>query len=108
MRELTIKQAETLVNCRLDRRRKYATTDDGKPDEDTGAVLFGIEKFTRPCSGCSCDGEYPCGCCSERGYGCEECGFTGKRRQVWWAPLSEKEYKAKSRRKNTPAAEGGG
>ena len=35
-------------------------------------------KFTRPCSGCSCDTEYACSCCQERGAGCSDCGYTGK------------------------------
>jgi hypothetical protein len=89
MEIITTKEAEQIAGRKLDGRRKYATTDDGKPDEMTGATLFEIGRWTRSCSGCSCDGEYPCDCCQERGAGCHECGYTGKRREEMWVPVLE-------------------
>lgn len=62
----------------LDRRKRYAIWD---------GMLCTKEKATRPCTGCSCCGEYPCDCCAERGMGCEECGYTGKRVDHWPAPV---------------------
>lgn len=69
MKVLTIQEAEAISKHRLDRRRLYATTDDGLPDEVTGSALFELGRWTGPCSGCSCDGEYPYDCCKTKGAG---------------------------------------
>lgn len=82
VKEITWREAEKLVGHRLDRRRAYAR--DGKK-------LLELAKWTSPCTGCSCDGEYPCSCCTIRGMGCPECGYTGKRRNSMWVPYMEKE-----------------
>jgi hypothetical protein len=87
MKTIDIEQAEKLADRRLDRRRKYATTDDGRPDETTGAILFSIGTWTQRCSGCSCEAESPCSRCLDRGHGCQECGYTGKRRVEMWVPV---------------------
>lgn len=82
MRELTIAEAEEIAGERLDRRRKYATADDGKPDDD-GFVLFSLGSWTSPCSGCADEDVYSN---ADRGAGCPECGYTGKRRNSMWLP----------------------
>lgn len=74
---LSIEEAEKLAGTRLDRRRKWFLWD--------GEVCY-EGKFTHVCSGCSCDGEYPCSCCNERGAGCHECGYTGRRRSSFPIP----------------------
>lgn len=94
MREITVEEAEKLWGDRLDRRRRYATTDDGRPD-DTGALVFSLARWTGTCSGCfdSVDGHpvghyrfHPQHRCFI-GAGCSECGYTGLRRHEMWIPL---------------------
>lgn len=60
--------AELLAGKRLDRRRKYFIWD--------GDVCYEA-KFTTVCSGCASDDPYTN---EEKGCGCQECGYTGKRR----------------------------
>lgn len=70
-------------------------------------LLDGIEgfivEFTASCSGCFEGGEYmgmahhydvdsKAGC--HIGAGCEECGYTGKRRHREWVPFVYEEYQA--------------
>lgn len=43
-------------------------------------------RWTRECSGCSCDCGDGYGCSHGAG-GCDECGYTGKRREEMWIPL---------------------
>lgn len=99
MKEITIEEAEKIYGGRLDRRRLYATTDDGKPCESTGYKIFSLGKFTQSCSGCFETGDYMSGAenypYDEKnhcyiGSGCDECGYTGKRRNVMWLPHSQK------------------
>lgn len=94
MKELTIAQAEELVGQRLDRRFKYATTDDGKPDAYLGnAILFSLGSWVQSCSGCheTIDG-HPVGPETydkngiALGSGCHECGYQGKVRESMWLP----------------------
>lgn len=97
MREVIVAEAERLAGRRLDRRRKYAIPDDGKPCETTGVLLHSLGRWTDTCSGCfeSEDGHpighYPRdpkhGCYI--GAGCDECGYTGKVRRVMWLPHTE-------------------
>ena len=82
-----------LVGCRLDRRRRYATTEDGKPDDSSGAVLFSLGQWTQSCSGCheTDEGYELQGAERDQngvvlGCGCSECGYTGKVRVVMWTP----------------------
>ena len=97
MREISWGEAEKLIGARVDRRKKYATTDDGQATGffDHGEyVLFQLIKWTDSCSGCTetIDGynvnNYPIdkkhGCMI--GGGCEECGYTGKRLNEMWIP----------------------
>ena len=74
----SFKKADKLAGVRLDRRRNYAII---KGEVNQSAT------WTTPCTGCSCDSEYPCMCCQTRGAGCEECGGTGKRRSSMWFPV---------------------
>ena len=86
---VSMARAEQIAGKRLDRRRKYAIRDDNLPDKTTGAVLFEIASWSDPCTGCKCDGEYPCDCCTERGSGCHECGYTGRRKITMWVPYCD-------------------
>ena len=93
MKELSPLEAERLVGRRLDRRRRYATTEDGKPDEFTGAVLFSLLQFTRSCTGCheTIDGHSVWPETRDKngivlGGGCQECGYQGKVRSRCWVP----------------------
>lgn len=70
-RPSTWEAAESIAGKRLDRRRNYAIIN--------GALCESAE-WTDRCSGCS--GEYH----ESVGYGCHECGYTGKRRMAMWVP----------------------
>jgi len=86
MQALTIEQAERLHGARLDRRRRYATTDDGEPCDITGSYVFEITRWSQPCSGC-----YSEACLMHmRGSGCVECGYTGRRQNAQWVPVSNR------------------
>jgi hypothetical protein len=94
LKEISIEEAERLAGQRLDRRRKYATTKDGMPDDTTGYLVFSLGLWTRTCSGCyESEGGHPAvsynydekAKCAV-GAGCEECGHTGKRREEMWLP----------------------
>lgn len=61
-----------IKELKLDRRRKWEVFRDG---------LYYPHRYTAPCSGCSCDCSDGYGC-SHGNSGCEECGYTGKRRDV--------------------------
>lgn len=98
MKIIPTEEAEKLAGRRLDRRRKYATTDDGKPEEYfDGALLFELAQWTDSCSGCRETedghnvGEYPWDDKAKCyiGAGCDECGHTGKRRRAEWVPVCE-------------------
>lgn len=67
-----------VLKHKLDRRKVYSVGMFGE--------LATVEFYTGDCSGCSCD----CGDgygCSHGCSGCEECGFTGKRRNWFPSPL---------------------
>ncbi len=81
----TMKQIEKVFGGPVDRRRKYIIDPDWM-GEGLTYVLCEI-RATRPCTGCSCDYEWPCDCCAERGGGCDECGYTGKRVRGMWIPF---------------------
>ena len=78
-RPSTYEAAEKLCGMKLDRRKNYAI--------HKGEVCVSI-RWSSPCTGCSCDGEYPCSCCRERGGGCHECGYTGRVRNGMWTPIT--------------------
>lgn len=85
-------------------RRRYAYADfgDGKRQRVLKVYHMGIPgcviRFTDDCSGCTEWGDYG----SKYGpSGCEECGYTGKRRREEWVPLpgySDAYFKATNRR----------
>lgn len=84
MIEITYQEAEALMGCRLDRRRKYAKREDEQPCEDSGSYAFQLVRFTHECTGCTEFGDYGT---RYGGGGCAECGYTGKRRHVSWVPV---------------------
>lgn len=75
----TYEDAEAITGFRLDRRSNYMISQHGEVEQ--------LSWCTLRCSGCSCD----CSSCSY-GYdthessGCEECGYTGKRRHHFGFP----------------------
>lgn len=73
-RSATYEQAEMIVGRRLDRRKNYAIID-GQVAESAA--------WSQACSGCyeGYDSH------SAIGNGCDECGYTGRRRQSYWVPL---------------------
>lgn len=83
MHEVAATEAEKIAGFRVDRRRRYAVNDDRSPCDVSGAVIFALGKYTLPCSGCNCDCHPGC---SHGASGCDECGYTGKRRTSFWAP----------------------
>ena len=80
----TYEASEKICGVRLDRRRNYAIIN---------GEVCSFHSWTRPCSGCSCDGEYPCTCCVERGAGCDWFGHTGKQREGFWLTIKTPEFK---------------
>ena len=76
----TFEAAEKIAGSRLDRRRAYAIID--------GQVLESAT-WSQACSGCY-EGYNSA---TARGFGCDECGYTGRRRNGAWVPLSSKEAK---------------
>ena len=83
-RPSTYEAAERIAGRKLDRRKNYAIID--------GEVCESCV-FTRVCSGCSSDDPYVC---EERGMGCDECGFTGKRIDASWIPISNTRHQPTS------------
>lgn len=74
----TWSEADKLAGCRLDRRRRYLIIDN---------EVHAVAEWTGPCSGCSDSEEL--GSPPDRGSGCGECGYTGKRRMSHWMPIPE-------------------
>lgn len=70
------KDAERITGKRLDRRRRY---------EVFGGEVGEVVSFVDACSGCTEVGDYESG--PERGGGCHECGYTGRRRQTHFVPV---------------------
>jgi hypothetical protein len=59
-----------------------------------GKVYGFIASWTTSCSGCyemGQDAPYDDKAHCFLGMGCDECGYTGKRRQSYWFPLSSKD-----------------
>lgn len=88
-RRIDWREAEKIVGRRLDRRKAFYYCDDPELMEYLhGGPVFEYGEWTTTCSGCteSYMGSYSTGS-SERGLGCSECGYTGKRRQGHHAPV---------------------
>ena len=93
LREVSWREAERLAGQRVDRRRRYAWDDDVYGSGCAG--LLELVRWTDTCSGCCETGEYgsfghyyetdPKHRCLI-GSGCDECGYTGKRRNAMWVP----------------------
>lgn len=75
---ITWRDAERVTGRRLDRRRSYAFK--------LGKIWI-LEKYTLPCCGCSESPESTPA--PEKGTGCYECGYTGRRRYEVWCPLDD-------------------
>lgn len=96
--KLPWQKAEAILGRRINRRRKYFTrtlqgdfaaiAEDNSFAGQPSDVVFTYGEWVKPCSGCTCAGEYPCDCCAVRGTGCRECGYTGKIRQGMHAPYN--------------------
>jgi hypothetical protein len=52
-------------------------------------VMCEVIKYTNTCSGCSCDIMENDKNGVPIGMGCEECGYTGKRRHTLYVPLED-------------------
>jgi len=88
---LPIEEAETLAGKRLDRRRRYFLS---TPYGEKPQVCY-LGWYTMSCSGCFESGDYM-GLAHNYPYdqkakchigaGCEECGYTGKRRLPVYIP----------------------
>jgi hypothetical protein len=83
MKNISALEAERVCGYRLDRRRKYAITEDGKPDPTCNTVIFELCRYSHYCTGCTEFGDYGT---IYGPFGCEECGFTGRRRYEVWVP----------------------
>lgn len=79
LKYLSKKVAEKMAGIKLDGRRKYLIW---------GGIVCVVQKFTHSCSGCSSDDPYEQG---PRGFGCKECGYTGKRRNSFPCPVNPKQ-----------------
>lgn len=77
-RPSTFEKAERVAGCKLDHRRNYAIID---------GQVFESATWSHACSGCY-EGYNSA---TARGFGCDECGYTGRRRNGAWVPLSSKE-----------------
>ncbi len=90
MKRISAQEAEAILGKRLDRRKRYFFCDDPETKEffGGGGPIFDYGEWTEPCTGCSetSMGQYVLGD-SEKGVGCEECGYTGKRRNGFHAPI---------------------
>ncbi len=92
---LSIEEAGRLAGKRLDRRRRYFLSDANSCSEPPKKEVCYTGWWTESCSGCYESGEYgglahnypydeKAGC--RVGGGCDECGYTGKRRMEWPVP----------------------
>lgn len=91
-------KAESLMGQRVDRRRNYFTTDDGRPVDLYGdgrlETVFVLESCVVSCSGCTelIDGQNMNGYHVDEkhgcfiGGGCHECWYTGKIIERFWFP----------------------
>ena len=91
MKRITWQEAEKILGGRLDRRKAYYFNDDPEMKEfhGGGGPVFDYSEWTTECSGCTETymGQYVTGIHGQ-GVGCEECGYTGKRRDGWHSPVS--------------------
>jgi hypothetical protein len=75
------------------RRLKYVDfNDDDRPLRFArlrGKLWVVLVEWTGTCSGCTEYGDY--GSLLSGPMGCEECGYTGKRRNSYWVPLDKDE-----------------
>jgi hypothetical protein len=92
MKRIKWQEAEAILGFRVDRRKVYDFDDSPEMREILhGGPVYHTGWWTETCSGCteSYMGHYTLGS-AERGVGCSECGYTGKRRQCWSVPVEAK------------------
>ena len=82
-RPMSWEEADKRAGFRLDRRKAWAFI----PETSTLGVPELCEQisFTAECSGCADTEDFYSS--SGKGGGCRECGYTGKRRQVYFVPV---------------------
>lgn len=78
MTPITWRDAERVIRCRLDRRRAYGFD---------GGKIWILIRYTLACSGCAETPEMTA--TPDRGVGCSECRWSGRRRYDVWAPLED-------------------
>ena len=99
IRRITWKDAEKTLGFRVDRRRAYYFCDDPKMMEYFGGgPIYDYGEWVISCSGCretedghnvghyKWDAKAKC----HIGAGCAECGYTGKRRDGIYAPVTNR------------------
>lgn len=81
------------------RERKYRMATIGEGERVKVVPFDGVDgfvaRFTQACSGCSTPYEEGGG--GDRGSGCFECGYTGKRRVEAWLPLDHEAWEQRDR-----------
>ena len=77
-RPSTFEEADRIAGQRLDRRKAYAIIDGEVRESAT---------WSQACSGCYEGRDISHG----TGSGCRECGYTGRCRRGWWAPIKKGE-----------------
>ena len=88
---ITWQEAKELLGHKVNRRKKFYTqSDQGKENADNPYAfpchkVFTYSEWSYPCSGCDCDCGNVYGCNHGAG-GCDECGYTGKRREGMHLP----------------------
>ena len=98
MERITYQRAEEILGGRVDRRAAYYFEDTPEAREMfAGGPVYTYGEWTRECSGCTESemGRYYTGQ-PGKGIGCSECGYTGKRRDGWYAPVCVRLANAKS------------
>ena len=87
MKIITYQEAEKILGVRVDRRKKYHFEESPEAKDMFGeGPVYTYEEWTTNCSGCTESemGHYTCGS-AQKGAGCRECGYTGKRRDGWYS-----------------------
>lgn len=95
-------EAEKIMGRKLDKRKTYyKKTDEGIATDNSFAYpgnnsVFVYDTWVDLCSGCTDYGDYG----TQYGpFGCQECGYTGKRRNGMHTPLNLEEWVKQDERK---------
>jgi hypothetical protein len=68
------------IGVKLDRRKSYALVE---------GILCSLGNWNDSCSGCTAS--YEEAGYADRGNGCDECGYTGRRKHSQWLPVNRAE-----------------